>query len=98
MEESKKYVKGIRGNEGKVLSVGDSAEYKTNARDMIDIRGERSAQTQSRLGRTPGDIRGVKRGDKDENIFASTEGRGGKVETTISGGDLDLSERRKVYQ
>ena len=41
---------------------------------------------QSRQGRTSGDIRGVKRGDTDESIFAWPNERGEKLETVISSG------------
>ena len=51
----------------------------------------------SRQRRTSEDIRGVKRGDKDESIFAWPTGRGEKLETAIRVGDFDLPERRKRY-
>ena len=44
------------------------------------------------------DIRGVARGDRNENVFARANGLRENAETAISCvRDLDLSERRKGY-
>ena len=52
---------------------------------------------QSRRGRTPEDIRGTERGDRDEDISAWPNGRGENLKLRFRVGDLDLPERRKRY-
>ena len=44
------------------------------------------------------DIRRVKRRDRDEKMFARSDGLRENAEATISCRDLDLPEKRKRYQ
>lgn len=57
-----------------MVSIASSDGYKTKVRAMMKIGGRRSAKTGSRRGRTPGDVRGVERGGRYENISASPDG------------------------
>ena len=51
--------KEIGGNKQEIMSIDN---------DMIELR-EKKAETESRRGRAPQDIRRVERGDRNDNIF-----------------------------
>ena len=51
---------------------------------------------QRRRAKTAEDIRGVKRGDRDERMFAWPNGRGEKLETAIPGGGPEPAGKEKA--
>ena len=94
-KEVEKVWQEIGGNKDEVLSIGESAGYKTKVRDMIETREKGALRCKSRQGKTSEDIRGVKRGDRDETIFAWPTGRGEKLETAILGGGPESAGKEK---
>ena len=55
------------GNQDDILYMAEGAGYKTRVSHDIN-KARRNAQTQSRGGRTPEDVRGVEKGDENESI------------------------------
>ena len=84
-------------NKDEVRCVGESVGYKTKVSDMAETRGKGALRRKVDGGEHL-KIYGVKRRDRDENIFfAWPNGRSEKFETAISGRGPGLA-RRKVYQ
>ena len=78
----------IGGSKGEVLSIGEGVGYKTKVRDMIETRKKGALRCKSDKEEHLKIYGGLKRGDRDESIFAWPTGRGEELNIVRTGEQL----------
>ena len=78
--------KDIGGNQEEIPSIEKFAGYKTEVKERIEIRDRLALRNKVKEAEHLRDLRGVKRRNRNENVFARPNGLRENAETAISCG------------
>ena len=93
----RKYGRMYVGENRADMMSAEKWEVQGSSRRKDIKKGKTSAEKKGEIGETPRGIRGIKRRDRNEKVFARPNGLRENAETAVlcTAGDLDLPGRRK---